>query len=313
MTGVPAAATVAAVITAFDPGESLLTVAASVVGQVGAVVVVDDGSTATGTGQVLESCERLGCTVVRRCVNGGVAAALNSGVTQALSASPAPSDILTLDQDSVVPEGYVEAAVAARAAAERHGIPVAMVAPERVAGLPGRLRGSRDGVLLGGEPVQSGLLVPTAVLRSVGLFDESLFIDGVDTEFYLRCLDAGLVVVLVPGTTLSHRLGSRHPVRFLGRPVVLRGSAVELTHARAFRYYFIARNRIALVRAHGRRHPGWAAGQLLGVTRHLLLVTVLVPGRAERARAVRRGIRDGLRGVGGPAPPGDVAVRRLHP
>lgn len=299
--GLPEAG-VAAVITAFDPGDSLVAVAASVLGQVGTVVVVDDGSTAAGSDAALEACGRLGCTVVRRPDNGGIAAALNSGVAKALSASPPPELILTLDQDSELPQGYVEAAVAARQAAERHGIPVAMVAPERVAGLPSRVRGSPHGVLLGGEPIQSGLLVPTAVLRSVGLFDESLFIDGVDADFYLRCVDAGLVVVLVPGAILTHRLGSRHSVRLLGRALVLGGVAVELTHAQPFRYYFLARNRIALVRRHGRRHPGWAAGQLVGLVRHLLLVTALVPGRVERSGWLLHGARDGLRGVMGPAP-----------
>ncbi len=291
-----------AVITAFDPGEGLLAVVASVLGQVNSVVVVDDGSRAAGALRVLGACERLGCSVLRRGDNGGIAAALNSGVAQALSAAVPPSDVLTLDQDSEIPKGYVAAAVLAREAAERCGIRVGMTAPERVTGLPRRVRGSRDGVLLGGEPIQSGLLVPSSVLRTVGRFDESLFIDGVDSDFYLRCLDAGLAVVLVPGTTLAHRLGSRHPVRFLGRPLVLRGSGVEVTHARPFRYYYLTRNRIALVRAHARRHPGWAAGQLLGLARHLALVLTLVPGRGERARWVLHGIRDGVRGVSGRAP-----------
>ena len=73
-----------AVITAFDPGEGLLAVVASVLGQVSSVVVVDDGSRAAGALRVLGACERLGCSVLRRGDNGGIAAALNSGVAQAL-------------------------------------------------------------------------------------------------------------------------------------------------------------------------------------------------------------------------------------
>ena len=300
--GAAPAAVVAAVVTAFDPGPGLSTVVASVLGQVAVVVVVDDGSTSAAADRALATCAALGCTVIRHRDNRGVAAALNSGVAQAISAHAELTDVLTLDQDSVVPAGYVRAALAAREAAQRVGLHVGMVAPEHVAGLPSRARSGHGGTLLGGEPIQSGLLVPVDVLRSVGPFDESLFIDGVDSDFYLRGLDADLLVVLARGTALGHRLGRGHPVRFLGRSLVRRGVPVELTHAQPFRYYFLSRNRIALVRAHGRRHPRWATGQLLGLARHLVLVLALVPGRGERARWVLRGIRDGRRGVGGPAP-----------
>lgn len=300
--GLGAIPAVAAVVTAFDPGPGLTAVVASVLGQVAVVVVVDDGSRSAAADRALEACAALGCTIIRHGDNRGVAAALNSGVAQAISAHAGLTDVLTLDQDSVVPAGYVRAALAARESAQRAGLPVGMVAPEHVAGLPSRVASERGGSLVGVEPIQSGLLVPVEVLRSVGPFDESLFIDGVDSDFYLRCLDAGRLVVLARGTALGHRLGRAHPVRFLGGPLVRRGVPVELTHAQPFRYYFLSRNRIALARTHGRRHPRWAAGQLLGLARHLVLVLALVPGRGERARWVLHGIRDGLRGVRGPAP-----------
>jgi len=300
--GPGAAPAVAAVVTAFDPGPSLTTVVASVLGQVAAVVVVDDGSTSAAAERALDACAALGCTLIRHGANRGVAAALNSGVAQVISAHTELTDVLTLDQDSVVPAGYVRAALAARESAQRAGLHVAMVAPEHVAGLPSRVRSARGDTLVGNEPIQSGLLVGVDVLRAVGPFDESLFIDGVDSDFYLRCLDTGRLVVLARGTALGHRLGGGHPVRLLGRPLLRRGVPVELTHARPFRYYFLSRNRIALAREHGRRHPRWAAGQLLGLARHLVLVLALVPGRGERARWVLCGIRDGCRGVGGPAP-----------
>jgi len=303
VTGMPAVGTVAAVITAFDPGESLPRVAASILGQVGMVLVVDDGSTAPGPEAALAGCVALGCTVIRHEANRGIAAALNSGVAQAVSAVPGLRAVITLDQDSDVPAGYVKGAMAAWGNAERDGFRVGMVAPERVEGQPLRVVSHRGGVLLGAEPIQSGLLIPATVLQAVGSFDESLFIDGVDADFYLRCLDAGLVVVIAPGAILLHRLGSRHEISLLGRPLRVRGTQVEVTQSAPFRYYFLLRNRITLVRRHVRRHPRWAAGQVVGLVGHLVLVLTLVPGRGQRARWVLHGIRDGLRGVGGPAPP----------
>src|SRR5690349_17619281 len=163
------------------------------------------------------------------------------------------------------------------AKAEQAGVRVRVVAPEHVTGLPDQRAGR--------VPVQSGLLIPTATLRRVGDFDESLVIDGVDDDFALRCLDAGLALVVAEGVRLGHRLGETHDVSIAGR-------TVTLTRSAPFRYYYLTRNRIRLVRRHGRRHPGWAADQAVGLVRHLILVQVFLPGRRERARSVAHGARD---------------------
>lgn len=295
-------AEVAVVITALDPDEHLLHAVSSVIGQVGSVVVVDDGSTAPEAAETLVACAELGCTVLRHGRNLGIAAALNTGVSHALAGRRPPRAVLTLDQDSKVSEGYVAAVLTAWERAENAGVRVAMVGPERVNGRRVPIAEVRDGVPTGAEPIQSGLLVPGAVLREVGPFDEGLFIDGVDTDFYLRCLDTGRAVVLAPGTDLEHRLGARHAVTLAGRAVTWSGAPVELTASAPFRYYYLVRNRVVLVTTRGRRHPRWALGQLVGLVGHLALVLAFVPGRAARARWARRGLRDGVRKVSGPAP-----------
>ena len=302
MTSTPRAAVV---VPAFDPPEGLVDLVADLVAQTGRVVVVDDGSSAPGTAQMQVACADAGVVVLRSDVNAGIAAALNRGVAEALSRWPEVTAILTVDQDSRLGTDYVRRLFATWATAVAAGLDVALVGPARVEGLPSMVRGVQHGVhgvLIGREPVQSGLLVPTTVLERVGAFDESLVIDGVDTDFFLRCLDAGGEVVVAPGTTIGHRLGAGHPVRLLRRPVLVAGRPVTLTVSAPFRYYYLARNRVRLVRRHGRRHPRWALGQVVGLARHLLLVQVLVPGRRARARELVHGLRDGVRGVGGQRP-----------
>lgn len=302
---------VAAVVPAFDPPGNLADLVADLRAQTGRVVVVDDGSPDAGTGQVLVACADAGAVVLRHEINSGIAAALNTAVAEARSRWPEVTAILTVDQDSRLGTDHVDRLVAAWRTAVADGLAVALVGPEHVEGLPSMVRRGWSGrsgrqglpgVLPGREPVQSGLLVPTAVLDRVGAFDESLVIDGVDTDFFLRCLDAGGEVVVAPGTTIGHRLGTGHPVRLLGRPVVVAGRPLVLTVSAPLRYYYLSRNRIRLVRRHGRRHTGWAVGQVVGLARHLLLVQTLVPGRRVRARELRHGLRDGLRDVGGRRP-----------
>ena len=166
---------------------------------------------------------------------------------------------------------------------------VGLVAPEHVSGLPAQRSGR--------PPVQSGLLVPVATFRRVGDFDERLFIDGVDDDYALRCLDAGLALVVADGVTLGHRLGDTHEVHVAGR-------TVTLTRSAPFRYYYLTRNRIRLVGRHARRHPGWAVRQVVGVAGHLGLVLALDPERGSRAREAWRGVRDGVRGPTGARPNG---------
>jgi rhamnosyltransferase len=129
----------------------------------------------------------------------------------------------------------------------------------------------------------------------VGDFDERLFIDGVDDDYALRCLDAGLALVVAEGVTLGHRLGDTHEVTLAGR-------TVTLTRSAPFRYYYLTRNRIRLVGRHARRHPAWAAGQVVGVVGHLGLVVAFDPERGSRAREAWDGIRDGFRGRTGARP-----------
>lgn len=285
---------VGAVVTAFNPASTLVDACRSLTTQVDLVVVVDDGS-GPASAQVLDACRDLGARVVRHGANLGIGAALNTGareVHESIGGTSAACYVLTLDQDSVVPSGYVDTLLSAARAATQAGLVVGMVGP----GGAGRVRlgtpVSSDGVQLGQEPIQSGLLIPSSTFDAVGMFDSSLFIDGVDSDFYLRAATAGLRVVVAPTADLGHQLGREHVVTVLGR-------RVALVHAAEFRYYYIARNRVTLLRRHFRRHPRWAARALLKDLRHLTLTTALVPGRRVRLANTVSGIRDGVRGVSG--------------
>ncbi|VEG29908.1 glycosyltransferase [Actinomyces howellii] len=282
---------VGAVVTAFAPGPGLVGAVEALAAQVEQVVVVDDGPerATEATRAVLADCRAHGAQVVVHDRNRGIAAALNEG---AQHLDPACQAVLTVDQDSLLPPGYVAAQVEAYAAARAAGVPAGMVGP-RAAGNIRRLPGTdgQDPVVVGGEPIQSGLLVTRALWRELGGFAEDLFIDGVDSDFYLRALDAGAVPVVAP-VEIEHQLGTT--VRAGLGPWRL-----PITVAAEFRYYYQVRNLVTLVRRHGRRHPRWCLRAVGKQARHLAIVTALAPGRRGRLARAARGLRDGLAGRGG--------------
>ncbi|HJW00482.1 MAG TPA: glycosyltransferase [Arthrobacter sp.] len=290
---------VAAVVSLFNPDDSVLANAQALLRQVDTVVVVDDGSP-DDPSDVLARLAARGCVVEQLGSNSGIAAALNAGITAALMAKVKPDYILTMDQDSLLDDGYVDSLVAAAGAADAAGVPVGMVGPGSVLGLPVRRSGKLNGIQLGGEPIQSGLLIPVPVLERLGLFQDNLFIDGVDSEFYLRCAAVGLRTVISPGAALQHSLGSPAVANVLGKELSLGGQPLKVRTAAVWRYYYLFRNRILLARQYGRKFPLWTLKGFLADFRHLAVVTLLAPGRGARLANVLSGIVDGVRGVSGP-------------
>jgi len=266
-------ARVVAVIPAYEPGPNLVDLVRCLSEQVTTVVVVDDGS------PTWPDIPQRAAVVVRHNSNRGIAAALNTGIREALTDADVMA-VLTVDQDSQLPARFVRHLLDTWRDAESAGVRVGLVAPQKVTGQPDQRPGR--------PPIQSGQLIPVTTLRRVGDFDARLFIDGVDDDYALRCLDAGLALVVAEGLTIGHRLGATHDVTIAGR-------TVTLTRSAPFRYYYLTRNRLWLVRRNARRHPRWAVAQAFGLLRHLVVVQTLVPDRHARADAVWRGVRDALR------------------
>jgi rhamnosyltransferase len=127
-----------------------------------------------------------------------------------------------------------------------------------------------------------------------------LFIDGVDSEYFLRCLSAGLRTVIAPDAALGHSLGSMTQASVFGLDLVFTGRPFLVRTAASWRYYYIFRNRVLLTREYGRMHPVWALKGILADYRHLAIVTVLASGRWDRICSALAGVFDGLAGRTGP-------------
>jgi rhamnosyltransferase len=228
---------VCAVMVTHNPQPTFAANVAAIAMQVGRIVIVDNGSSDDSARQLLELEGLASCKVIRNLHNLGIASALNQGVNHAMDGGF--DWICTFDQDSSIGNGFISMMLGTyhkSTAAEK----VALITPtyvDRDSGIPLRLRADCSGEIL--ATMTSGTMIPARVILGLGLFDETLFIDAVDTEFCLRARRQGMLILQSPAV-LTHSLGRTTYHRLFG----LRFGATN--HSAARRYY-IARNRWRLL------------------------------------------------------------------
>lgn len=294
-----------AVFSAYQPPASLIDAVKSVQSQVAGVVIVDDGSGAAAS-DILDPLRASGAQVLVLARNQGIATALNRGIRIALDAGA--HYVLTFDQDSYVPEGFVSALRETADRAVSDGLRVGAIVPEYFAGVR-QGRGSKSAMYSSAAAViQSGMLVPAGVLRAVGGLREDFFIDLIDTEFELRLRRAGRAVIAAHGVRLAHSLGKKYRRELFGWPVRLPGVTTEITLSTPFRYFYRVRNRCVLTREYLRFAP--AAVLRAAVLDAVHFVDVLRVSRPRQSmwRVQRAGLRAAWSHRMGIMPPALVSV-----
>lgn len=192
---------------------------------------------------ILENCTN----VVRLGENLGIAAAQNIGIKKALAMGA--DKIIFFDQDSQLTQGFIKNLLSTfddervRIAAPvfydiEKGFGYKLVDINKW-GLrkkiePESLVDQIDITVV----ISSGTVVDSKIFNEVGLMDESLFIDYVDTEWCLRCFYHGYKVRVNPKAVMYHSIGD-NSIGVLGFNVPV--------HSPIRRYYRI-RNSISLIK-----------------------------------------------------------------
>lgn len=290
-----------AVLSTFRPGASATHAVASVIGQVDGVVVVDDGS-GTEADEVLAGLSALGAIVVREAENVGIAAALNHGIRVAREHDA--GQIVTFDQDSVVPDGFVATLRAAASEAEADGVRVGVVVPEHFADVRQAHGAATVNYTPAANVIQSGMLMPVVVIDAIGDLRADFFIDLVDTEYELRLRRAGYAVLAASGIRLGHSLGTQYLREFFGRPVRVPGIPPEITLSTPFRYFYRVRNRIVLNREYFFAAPAQILRDTLLDSIHFVNVLWVARPRRSMWRVCRAAIAAAIRGRMGRMPAG---------
>lgn len=292
---------VCAIVVAFNPDIGRLRVVLDTLEQqVGRIVVVDNGS---------ENFDDLGLLVARLSnavllalgQNLGVGAALNRGIE--VASADKFDAVLLMDQDSVPSTTLVSDLMRTLESVLLLERRVAAIGPRFVDRHSGGL--SHHIVFSGwrikriecnsvSERVEvdflitSGSLILISTLEVVGRFDESLFIDHIDTEWMLRARYHGFHVYGDCRAIMEHDLGEfRRQMWFLRQR--------DIPIHKPFRYYYMVRNSLLL-----RRLPhasvSWRRIDALRLLKIAVFMCWFHPQRWAVCRMMLDGLRDGLRG-----------------
>ncbi|MGE0676311.1 glycosyltransferase family 2 protein [Pseudolabrys sp.] len=232
--------------------------------------------------------------------NAGIAKAQNAGI--AAARKNGAQAVLFLDQDSrVQPEmlAVLRAAIAGQGPRIVGPLVIDEMPPHHE--LPSQsldVRGRSAAVFHAGRnapyPVDiiiaSGTMATLDVFELAGCMDERLFIDYVDSEWCLRCRQAGVPINIVPQAKLSHRIGERS-FRVFG--------CVVFVHS-PIRCYYQIRNALILL-----RYPHWpryfGIKQVITVLTSRIILIFYADQKRALAKAILMGLLHGIIGKSGRA------------
>ena len=136
--------------------------------------------------------------------------------------------------------------------------------------------------------ISSGCLFSMSALDEIGEMDEQLFIDHIDTEWFLRARHRGWKAYGVCAALMEHGLGEQTVRVWFGR-------WRHLPVHRPFRYYYIYRNSILLYQRDyiDRR---WRRADCLRLFFMFFLFGLVPSGRWQNLKMICLGITHGVRG-----------------
>ncbi len=298
---------VVAIIVAFNPELDVLTKALTALQHQGCQIVVVDNASANGD-DLGESLNQFGPVhLLSQQQNLGLGAAHNLGIEYARGLGA--DFVLIMDQDSLPLEGMVDELIDVHEAESKLA---------RVSAVGTSYLNSDNGsksffVRFGGLKFQrhycsdcsqaieadflisSGSLISLSAIDEVGLMDEQLFIDHVDTEWFLRARSMGLKAFGSCRALMQHGLGENtHEVNIGGRKR-------NVPQHKPFRYYYIFRNSVLLYKR-GYASALWKWNDLQRLVLIMIMFGLLKAPRWRNFSMMVKGIYHGLIGKQGAMP-----------
>lgn len=230
---------VAAIIISYNPDNNLLDSVNLLVNQVEKIIIVDNGSESEKKRNInlIKEIDKQKIEAIFNEENLGIATALNIGVRKALSQGY--NWILTMDQDSKASSNMVEKMLEVyNKIDERERKEILSIFPnfvdERIQSI--EENSNMNSYEYVDADITSGNLLKAEVFDKVGFFDDSLFIDLVDTDFCMRLNEENIKMIKVRDAILYHSLGESQTVKSIF------GKFNTSNHS-ALRRYYMTRNR----------------------------------------------------------------------
>ena len=207
---------VACIIVSYNPDKGITKCFNSLINQVDKMFIVDNGSNGDGI-KILQELKNSNTNKVDLILNNdnlGIATALNIGIKKALNEDY--SWVITMDQDSKANDNMIEKMFEVYEGInleERKDI--LSIFPnfvdERVQSIEENSE-IKSYEYVDAE-ITSGNLLKSEIFDKVGFFDDSLFIDLVDTDFCMRLNEKNIKMIKVRDAILYHNLGESQAVK----------------------------------------------------------------------------------------------------
>jgi len=130
--------------------------------------------------------------------------------------------------------------------------------------------------------ISSGMLTSIYTFKQVGLYDDVLFIDYVDTDWCLKAQAKGFELYVIPSISMMHSIGAKS-IKVFGRYFTV--------HSPLRRYYMI-RNSFFMAKKEYVK-PTLALTFICRTSLHHLLLILLDCHKKEHLRALLKGLLDG--------------------
>lgn len=138
--------------------------------------------------------------------------------------------------------------------------------------------------------ISSGSLISLQALDVIGNMDEGLFIDHVDTEWFLRAKKQGYQSYGVCNAVMQHGLGEQtRTVKLFGV-----GRERHVPQHQSFRYYYMFRNSIHLYKRGYSKL--WMWNDMQRLLQIMIFYGVIYGPRLQNLAMMLRGVKDGLVG-----------------
>lgn len=218
--------------------------------------------------------------------NMGIAYALNLGIKRALSMGY--NWIFTFDQDSIPVDNFLFYYNEVFRILPNQINKIGLISTKHVPSVP--ISVSNDlSFKYTCSLITSGMLHNGEIFEKVGWYDEKMFIDSVDFEFALRCVNWGLLTIRIQNPILEHKLGEPRLKSILWGAIVIR-----TTNHNAMRRYYIMRNHVYISKKYFFKVPLWILKKNFFCMIDLMVMLLADDDKWNKMKKTLKGLVDGI-------------------
>lgn len=286
-----------AVIVTYQPNLNVFKLITALLQQNVKPIIVDNGSKGFDFSPILSDSD---CINIFLNKNKGIATAQNVGIKKAINFGA--RQILFFDQDSSIPEGYVNNISSDYNLLNSNGINVGAIGPRfiddrydfyyKTIGITSNGLRIKHDVSQIDQPLHSTLLISSGsmisveTLKQVGLMRDNYFIDYVDTEWCLRAEALGYQNYISAKAVMRHTIGDN----------VIKFKVFNVPVHSAFRRYYRVRNAFYMMRE---PHVPMMLvfREIFFSFIHQIILICFEKNKLEYLKSYCRGIKDGVKNM----------------